>query len=103
MLDAPVVSIHIPPALRTYVDGKDEVTASGETVAEALHALEHSHPEMAGRILRSNGQLLPSLDVYLGAISIAQLDGPATPIAGEEIISIVPRTLNETHGDLSIG
>lgn len=103
MLDAPVVSIHIPPALRAYADGKDEVTASGETVAEALHALEHSHPEMSGRILRSNGQLLPSLEVYLGATSISQLDGTATPIAGEEIISIVPRAVSEAHGDVSIG
>ena len=103
MLEAPVVSIHIPPALRAYVDGKDEVTASGETVADALHALEHSHPEMTGRILRSNGQLLPSIEVYLGATRISQLDGPATPIAGEEIISIVPRTASEVHGDVSIG
>lgn len=103
MIDAPVVSIHIPPPLRAFSGGNDEVTASGDTVAEALHALEHSFPGLAGRILRSNGQLLPSVDVYLGAISIRQLDGPATPIGAEERISIVPRTEHESAGEISVG
>lgn len=103
MVEAPVVSIHLPPPLRVYAGGRVEVTASGDTVAEALHALEHSHPGLTGRILRSNGQLLPSLDVFLGAISIRQLEGPATPIIGEEVISIVTRNAGDAHGDVSIG
>ncbi|MBW7902808.1 MAG: molybdopterin synthase sulfur carrier subunit [Rhodocyclaceae bacterium] len=103
MIDAPVVSIHIPPALRALADGREEVTASGDTVGEALQALEHVYPALAGRILGRNGQLQPSVDVYLGAVSIRACDGIATPIGGEEVISIVPRTTRVVAGEISVG
>lgn len=103
MIESPVVSIHIPQALRTLVDGHEEVTASGDTVGEALHALEHTYAGLTGKVLRSNGQLQPSIDVYLGAISIRALDGMATPIVGEEVISIVPRTTRVVEGEISVG
>jgi sulfur-carrier protein len=103
MIESPVVSIHIPLPLRALADGHDEVTASGDTVGDALHALEHEYPGLAGKIMRSNGQLQPSVDVYLGAMSIRALDGVATPIAGEEVISIVPRTTRVVEGEISVG
>jgi molybdopterin converting factor small subunit len=103
MTDSPVVSIHIPPSLRLRVDGHEEVTVSGDTVGEALHALEHAYPGMAGTILRSNGQLQPSVDVYLGATSIRALEGVATVIATEEVISIVPRKTRVVEGEISVG
>ena len=36
MSELPVVSVHIPPALRAYADGREEVMASGETVGDFL-------------------------------------------------------------------
>lgn len=103
MIDSPVVSIHIPPHLRPLADGHDEVTTSGNTVGEALLALEHAYPALAEKIVRSNGQLQPSVDVYLGAMSIRARDGVATDIAGEEVISIVPRTTLVLEGEISVG
>lgn len=103
MIESPVVSIHIPPPLREQVDGHHEVTASGDTVGEALHALEHAYPSLAGKIMRSNGQLQPSVDVYLGATSIRALAGTATAITTEEVISIVPRSARVTEGEISVG
>lgn len=103
MIESPVVSIHIPAPLRALVDGHDEVTVCGDTVGDALHALEHAHPGLAGRVLRSNGQLQDSVNVYLGAISIRARDGVATPITTEEVISIVPRTTRVIEGEISVG
>lgn len=103
MIDAPVVSIHIPPSLRQYAGGHEEVTSSGETVGEALLALANAYPALAGKVLRSNGQLQPSVDVYLGPTSIRALDGVATAIEIEEIISIVPRTTRVVEGEISVG
>ncbi len=103
MADSPVVSIHVPPSLRLRVDGHDEVTVSGDTVGEALHALEHAYPGMSGTILRSNGQLQPSVDVYLGPTSIRALEGVATAITTEEVISIVPRKTRVVEGEISVG
>lgn len=103
MIESPVVSIHIPVHLRRMVDGHEEVTASGDTVGDALRALEHAYPRLAGEIVRSNGQLQPAFDVYIGATSIRALNGVATPIGGEEIISIVPRTTRVIEGEISVG
>lgn len=103
MIESPVVSIHLPPPMRPMAGGKDEVTASGDTVADAVHALEHSYPGLAGTILRSNGDLQPSIDIYLGATNIRELEGSATPIGNEERISIVARSEHYAHGELSIG
>ncbi len=103
MIEAPVVSIHLPPALRTLAGGHEEVTASGETVGDALLALEHAYPALTGRILHGSGQLHPSVDVYLGAVSIRAREGIATPIGGEEVISVVPRTTRVVDGEISVG
>lgn len=103
MVESPVVSIHIPVPLRRLIGGHAEVTASGDTVADALHALEHAYPRLAGKIVRSNGQLQPAFDVYLGATSIRALNGVATPIDSEEVISIVPRTTRVIEGEISVG
>jgi len=103
MIESPVVSIHVPPSLRAWAEGHEEVTASGDTVGDALHALEHVFPAMAGKVLRSNGQLQPTFDIYLGATSIRALDGLATAIGGEEIISIVPRRTRVVEGEISVG
>ncbi|MFC5302196.1 hypothetical protein [Azospira restricta] len=103
MIDAPVVSIHIPPPLRPLVEGHEEVTVSGETVGEALHALEHAYPVLTGKVLGNNGQLQPSVDVYLGPTSIRALNGAETPITTEETISIVQRTTRVVDGEISVG
>lgn len=103
MVESPVVSIHIPLPLRRLVEGRDEVTVSGDTVGDALQALERTYPGTAGTVLRSNGQLQPSIDVYLGATSIRALDGMATAINTEEVISIVPRRTRVLEGEISVG
>lgn len=103
MIEPPVVSIHIPVPMRKLVGGCDEVTVSGDTVGEALHALERTYPKTAGSILRSNGQLQPSVDVYLGPTSIRGLNGMETPINTEEVISIVPRRTRVVEGEVSVG
>ena len=90
MFDSPVVSIHIPAALRAFAGGHGEITASGDTVGELLDALGHEFPEIRSRLLSEQGSLLPGFAVYLGGISVRELQGMATPIEQEELLSIVP-------------
>jgi len=89
MFDSPVVSVHIPPALRVLAGGHDEITASGDTVGEVLDAIGHEYPAMRGRLLQPGGDLSPEVVVYLGANSLSDLQGLATPIALEEVVSIL--------------
>ena len=93
MLDAPVVTIHIPAPLRCFTDGADEVTVSGDTVADALAALDREHPGILAHVLGGEDELDPQMDIYLGAENIRELNGLDTPIGMEELLAIVPTTV----------
>jgi len=88
--ESPVVTVHIPPLLRPHVEGHDEVTASGDTVGEVLEAVGHEYPGFRSKVLLDDGNLVSGLAVYLGATSVRNLQGLATPVQMEELVSIVP-------------
>lgn len=88
--ESPVVTVHIPAELRPYVGGHDEITASGDTVGDILEAVGHEYPPIRPYLLGSDGTLQSGLAVYLGATSVRTLQGLATPVTQEELVSIVP-------------
>lgn len=87
--ESPVVTVHIPPDLRPFVGGNEEVTASGDTVGEVFEAVSHEYPGFLSQVLQADGGLAPGLAVYLGPNSVHDLQGLATPVALEELVSIV--------------
>lgn len=87
MSEYPVVSVHIPPILTALTGGRDEVTASGETVGEVLQAVGRVWPAFSSRVLCGDGSLASGLCVYLGGTLPTQ--GLATPVAAEEVLSLV--------------
>ncbi len=87
--DVPVVSVHIPAPWRTWAGGHAELTASGETVGEVFATIGHAYPAMSPHLLRADGELAPGLTVFLGGRSVRDLQGLATPIEQEELISVV--------------
>ncbi|MCE1171821.1 hypothetical protein [Azovibrio restrictus] len=89
MLDAPVVAVHIPPLLRQYSHGQDAVTVSGETVGEALEALDHECPGILHELLDGKGGLSPRMEVFLGGQPLDTLTGLSTPIELEESIYLI--------------
>lgn len=88
--ESPVVTVHIPPLLRSYVDGHEEVTASGDTVGDVLVAVGHEYPAFHRKVLQADGSLLAGFAIYLGPTSVRRLEGLATPVQMEELVSIVP-------------
>lgn len=90
MFDSPVVSIHIPQVLRSFAGGHEEITASGDTVGEVIDALGHEYPAIRSYLISSAGELQSGVAVFLGPRSVREMQGLATPIDLEEVISIVP-------------
>ena len=90
MFDSPVVSVHIPLALRAFAAGHDAVTASGDTVGEVLDAVGHEFPAIRSYLMSPDGDLQPGVAIFLGPRSIRELQGLKTPIELEETLSIVP-------------
>lgn len=95
MIESPVVSIHIPVLLRDCADGAEEVTVSGDTVAEALEALGHEYPALLGRIVDPEGGLRPYMNIYLRGINILTLDGLDTPLANEDVLTVISMNIEE--------
>ena len=87
--ESPVVTVHIPPLLRRYTGGFEEITASGDTVLEAIEAVCHEHPAIGPLLIKADGSLAEGISLYLGATCVTELQGLATPLILEELISIV--------------
>ena len=90
MIEEPVVAVHIPPELRRFTQGRDEVMASGDTVRDVLESLDHEHPGVLSQVLSPTGDIVPALDVWLGGSEVRALAGLATPVGLEELVAIVP-------------
>ncbi|MBS1142651.1 MAG: molybdopterin synthase subunit MoaD [Proteobacteria bacterium] len=90
MFDSPVVSVHIPVALRHFAGGHEEVTASGDTVGEVLEAVGHEYPAIRSHLMAPDGDLHWAIAVFLGPRSVRELQGLATPIELAETLTIVP-------------
>ena len=69
------VSVRIPTTLRPLTGGASEVQVEAGTVAEALSALEISHPGFGDRILDESGQLRRFVNVFVSDDDIRFLDG----------------------------
>lgn len=95
MIESPVVSIHIPALLRPYANGAEEVTVSGDTVAEGLDALGHEYPHLLGRLLEPVGGLRPYINIYLRGINILTLDGLDTALSAEDVLTIISMNIEE--------
>ena len=65
--ESPVVTVHVPPALRSCVRGHQEVVASGETVGEIVEAVGRVYPLFIACLANADGRLRPDIAVYLGA------------------------------------
>ena len=87
MSEYPVVSVHIPPILAALTGGRDEVTASGETVGEVLQTVGRVWPAFYSRVLCGDGSLAAGLCVYLGGRPLLQ--GLTTPVEPETVLSLV--------------
>jgi molybdopterin synthase sulfur carrier subunit len=84
------VIVRIPTQLRTLSGGNSEVPVDGATVAEALKALEASHPGFADRLFDDSGKLRRFVNVFVADEDIRFLDGVDTPLSPGATISIVP-------------
>lgn len=59
------------------------------TVGEYLAAIEAEWPELAGQLL-DDGAIRPQLSVLKNGREVVHLEGPATPIADGDSLSVFP-------------
>jgi molybdopterin converting factor small subunit len=81
--------VRIPTPLRTLTGGADEVTATGNTLAEVIESLERKHPGLRERLLDEKG-IRRFVNIYVGEEDVRFLDGLKTALKPGDQISIVP-------------
>ncbi|WP_326797588.1 MoaD/ThiS family protein [Streptomyces sp. NBC_01808] len=84
------VNVRIPTILRTYTDGRAEVSAEGATLAEVIEDLEKHHRGIAGRVLDDQGKLRRFVNVYVNDDDVRFADGLQTPTPEGAGVSIIP-------------
>jgi sulfur-carrier protein len=84
------VTIRIPTPMRNLTAGESTVTVEGDTVADAIKALDAAHPGVAERVLDETGALRRFVNVYVGDEDVRFLDGLATPLSDGASVSIIP-------------
>jgi molybdopterin converting factor small subunit len=83
-------TVRIPTILRTYTDGRSEVTAEGATLADVIADLDRSHTGIGARLLDDTGKLRRFVNVYVNDDDVRFADGLATEIPASAGISIIP-------------
>ena len=84
------VTVRVPTQLRTLTGGASEVRVEGSTVGEVLKALDAAHPGFGERVFDEAGAVRRFVNVFVADEDIRFLDGVATPVAPDTVVSIVP-------------
>ncbi|GMQ90510.1 MAG: molybdopterin-synthase adenylyltransferase MoeB [Gammaproteobacteria bacterium] len=84
------VTVRIPTPLRSFTDGADEVRVDGTTVDDVLKALGTAHAGLLERVMNPQGELRNFVNVYIGSDNVRSLEGLATPVSDNDVVSIVP-------------
>ncbi len=59
------VTVHVPPALRSFTDGQDEVCLEAGDVASLMKALDGAFPGIRERVVDESGEPRPYVNVFL--------------------------------------
>ena len=59
------VTVHVPPALRAYTDGQDEVCLEAADVGALLRALDAAFPGFRARVVDEAGRTRPYVNVFV--------------------------------------
>jgi len=84
-----VITVRVPPVLRTEAGGAREVSASGSTVRELLDDLITRLPELGSRVY-AGGAIQPFVNVYVDGEDVRTRNGLDTPVRDDSTVILLP-------------
>jgi molybdopterin converting factor small subunit len=84
------VIVWIPPALREFVAGAEQLTVEADDVSSALAAVGRDHAGFLNRVLTPDGTLRPLVNVFVEEDNIRHLQGLRTPLSNGHSVAIIP-------------
>jgi sulfur-carrier protein len=86
----PVITIHVPGALRQYCAGAAQLSVAAHTVRSALEALERTQSTLYRNICDETGTIRRHLNVFVNSDNVRDLDGVDTMLAPGDEVTILP-------------
>lgn len=94
------VRVRVPAQLRDLVGGAASIDVAVDdsnepadavvTVATVFDALAARHPALERRLRDEQGRIRQHVNLFVGSDNIRDRDGPETPIAAREELTIIP-------------
>ncbi len=83
------ILVRIPPALRSYTDGQDEIVLEGSDVATLLSALDDAFPGIRDRVVDESGRRRPYVNVFVNE-ELVVTSLPDSKLRPGDIVHILP-------------
>ena len=84
------VEVRLPTVLRQHAAGQSSVKANGSTIGEVFEDLVRQFPLLAGQVITDDGSLHKFVNVYRNDDDVRFLDKLATPVADDDVVTILP-------------
>ena len=85
-----MATIRIPSPLRRYTNGQSKVESQGANIFELVDHLETQYPGIKSRLCDESGNIKRYVNIFINNEEIRTLQGPDTPIADTDEVSIIP-------------
>ena len=84
------VSVRIPPPLRSFTAGAEEVRASGSTVGQVVDDLERQFPGFKAKLCSPEGRVQRFVNFYVNGDDISCLRSLDTELEEGDVLLILP-------------
>jgi molybdopterin synthase sulfur carrier subunit len=85
-----MVEVRVPAPLRSHTGGSKVVHGEGANIAELLDDIGRRYPGFRDGLFGPNGEVRQFVNIYVNDEDIRYLGRLETPIAGGDVISILP-------------
>jgi molybdopterin converting factor small subunit len=86
----PIVTIHVPGALRAYCRGATQLSIRASSVRHALDELLRSEPVLYRNLCDETGTVRRHLNIFVNADNVRDLDGVNTSLSAGDEVTILP-------------
>ncbi|NOT33091.1 MAG: molybdopterin synthase sulfur carrier subunit [Candidatus Eisenbacteria bacterium] len=84
------VTLFVPGTLRTFCEGKAQLTLTVTGLPNLLMQLERHYPALHSNVCDETGRVRPHLNVFVNADNVRDRQGLATAVASGDVITILP-------------
>jgi molybdopterin synthase sulfur carrier subunit len=88
--EIPTVIVFVPAPLRQYCGNASELSVPADTVRQVLGEMERTHPQLYSNVCDETGAIRRHLNVFVNADNVRDLDGVATKLKREDVVTILP-------------